>query len=215
MPITSASDNPLACSDDWRIIFKGPVAAVPLPVDDDKDPRPWASTVTNALLAGYPDVDSDTASTLADTLVDAALDSRTRKPLFAFSFCPDPTSGELARIELRQIVALPDQREPTLDALRDYFAMSTPDGIDEPEIVYGDLRIGRTVRVRRKFAAATDEFGDALVVQTVVYVTCPENPVRLDCAVVLFMSWTAVPHSERLFELADQLAETLRLRPRK
>lgn len=194
--------------------MKAPGAAVQLPVNESSDPRSWAAATAGALLARHKDADAATEAALARTLSDAVLDSRSRAPIMGFSFCPYPTQGELARIELREIPQLPGKPEPTIDWLEKYFSEQSPEGFDEPQIVRGDLPIGPAVRVRRQFTGQPDQFGDAQIVQTVAYAVRPENPVAVDSAVVLFMSWTAVVHSEKLFDLADKLAPTLELIPK-
>lgn len=198
----------------WTVVMRAPGAAVPLPVNETGDPRSWAAATAGRLLARHKDADADTEAALAKTLGDAVLDARTRGPVLAFSFCPYPTQGELARIELREIPQRPGQPEPTVDWLEEYFTERTSEDFDEPQAVRGDLPIGPAVRVRRQYTGQPDQFGDAQIVQTVAYAVRPENPVPLDSAVALFMSWTAVVHSDRLFDLADQLAPTMRLVPK-
>ncbi|MBV9026942.1 MAG: hypothetical protein JO362_24820 [Streptomycetaceae bacterium] len=203
-----------ADSRDWNVVMSAPGAAVSLPVDDTSDPRSWAAATAGALLARHKDADAATEAALARILHDAVLDSRTRSPILAFSFCPYPTQGELARVELREIPQLPGRPEPTVDWLEEYFTAQEAAGFDEPQVERGDLPIGPAVRVRRQYTAQPDKFGDAQIMQTVAYAVRPENPVALDSAVVFFMSWTAVVHSEKLFDLADKLAPTLKLVPK-
>lgn len=199
-------------SSNWRVAFRAPNAVVRLPVQSTEDPGPWARAIVAELMAphasGDPEADAEQATGLTDRLIEATYDSRSREPIAALSFLPDVTDGELARIELRSVPERQDRPPVSLDALADFFTLPSVDGIDEPEVVRGDLPIGPAVRVRRQFGANKDEFETSLVVQTVVYAV---RPPELDAGVALFMSWTAIVHNERLFDLADRLASTLRL----
>jgi hypothetical protein len=200
-----------ADSREWTVVMKAPGAAIPLPVDSAEDPRGWAAATAGSLIARLPSAEPESEAALAEALADAALDSRSRAPIMAFSFCPYPAQGELARIELREIPALPGRPEPTAQMLEEFFTQDSAEAFDEPQVVRDKLPIGPAIRVRRQYTAAPDAFGDATIFQTVAYAVRPENPVPLDSAVALFMSWTAMIHSERLFDLADRLAPTLRL----
>jgi hypothetical protein len=202
----------LASARDWRITVRAPRAAVPLPLDDT-DPGQWAPGAADSLIGRVRAPELVDRDELVTTLKDAVYESRGRAPVLAFAFCPFPAQGELARIELIEVPRVDGRPEPDRDVLEEFFTRGVPEDFDDPEVVRGDLPIGPAVRVRRQYAVERDGFGDAAIVQTLVYAVRPVKPVAVDSAVALFLSWTNPAYNDRLFDMADRMAPTLRLRP--
>lgn len=184
-------------------------AAVSLPRDRSVELGPWAQNEARSRLgAGATE---EQVATFAEALAGAAADSQTRNPIMAFSFCPDPEFGELARIEVRDLA--PDETVPelTIPWLAERLGGRTPESLGPAEITHGDLPIGPAVRVHHQFAIKLNDEGESGALQTAAYATIPKG---MDHAAILFVSWQALAWSEKLFGLVDQLAETLRVVPR-
>lgn len=98
--------------------------------------------------------------------------------------------------------------------LEEFFSGYDDEGFDEPEAVRGDQPIGPASRVKRQYALRGSPYGGSPVVQTLAYAVRPEHPVPLDSAVAIFMTWTDIAANDKLFDLADRTAPTLRLKPK-
>lgn len=89
--------------------LKAPDDAVRLPVREPVDLAAWAAQAARARTD-----DEGLVPALAEELREAATDARTRGPVTALSYVPEPRRGELARIELSALLA--DDTYPTMTA---------------------------------------------------------------------------------------------------
>ncbi|MEU6174345.1 hypothetical protein ABZ832_20795 [Streptantibioticus parmotrematis] len=206
-----------------------PGGAVELPLTLPTDGlAAWAEETARDRLG--PEGEPRTVADLANALREATLDARRRGPVTALSFCPHPELGETARIEVSLIAPDAERPELTVKALADFLATPTERSMHPATVDYGDLPIGPAVRVRHQYVgerpatryAGDDEGVDAavepddgdpdegIIVQTVAYAALPPGSRK---AVLLFASWQALALDERLSELVDRLATTLRLEP--
>lgn len=198
-----------------------PAGAVVLPLTAPADEIPgWADRTARERLG--PEAPEDEVAALASALGGAVADSRTRGPVTALSFCPDPARGELARIEVSVMRPPPEAAELSVRDLANYLAGPTPRSGAPADVAHGRLPIGPAVRVRHQYVTPrpadpqewedgdSGESGEQTVLQTVAYAA---RPAQTDHAVLLFVSWQALALGERLDALVDRLAETLRLVP--
>lgn len=193
---------------EWNVRHGRPRGSIELPVGDvDLDLKAWSRQVAQGLLGA--DAGRRQVKELARALSEATLDSRKRGPISATFFCPDPSLGELARIEVLDY--RPDQEYPeiTLRMLADWLSFPTPQSVRPAEVEYTDLPIGPAVRVRHQYVeAAGGDDGLGAIMQTCAYAVRPE---QIEGAVLLMASWRALAYSDRLFELTDTIAGMLRL----
>lgn len=189
---------------DLKVDIGVPGGAIQLPVDDSlsrADLESWAESVAFSRLA--PNTPRDVVAALSEALLTAAADSHTRRPALAFSFCPQPEHGELARIEVRGLKA---DAGLTVEELAGYFGRTLSISLEQPETTRGELPIGQAVRARHRFQGSIDEFGEGPVLQTVAYAIRTEG---VDGVLLFTVTWQALFFSDELFELADKLAATL------
>ena len=189
---------------DLRVDIGVPGGAIQLPTDaalSEDELAGWAESVAFGRLA--PETPRDVVALFTEALLEAAADSRTRHPALAFSFCPQPEHGELARIEVRGLTADADL---TIDALAGYFGAVVPYSLEPPETTQGVLPIGSAVRIRHRFQGSSDEFGEGPVLQTVAYAIRTEG---VNGVLLFTVTWQALFFSDELFDLADKLASTL------
>lgn len=191
-----------------RVSVGVPAGAIPLPIDEAGDMRPWAVSVARNRLpmdAAEPQVEE-----FARMLLDCAAESRSRGPkITAMAFCPDPMLGELARIEVSDLA--PSERWPELELkqLAEFFAGPLhPHALVAPHVSFHDLDAGPAVRIRQQFVTQIDEDQVGKVMQTIIYAI---RPPQTPAAVVLSVAWQALYYNDQLTELADKLAETVRL----
>jgi hypothetical protein len=178
---------------DWTVTMGMPEGSVRLPTGDVENLKSWAESAARAQLRlGASDVQ---VAAFTNVLLEAAADAGQRTPIIAFAFCPDPAAGELARVEVRAA-------EATDQTLAEAYGTRTPLSIHEPDLEYVTLPIGPGVRVTHQYAS------DAGPLQTFLYAV---RPPELDVDVVMSMSWQTLYYSDRLFELGDDLAATMRI----
>ncbi|MEU6278730.1 hypothetical protein [Streptomyces sp. NPDC047028] len=182
--------------------MSAPQEAVSLPVRELVDLGAWATGEARRLLSGD---DPEVRAALAEELREAAADSRTRAPITALSYVPEPRLGEQARIELSALVA--DDTHPTLtvDLLHRYLAAPTPVSYRPPEAEHRTLPAGPAVRVRHAYVQDVGRDGTGTILETCAY------GIRADetWALVLLASWRALAHTDALCALTDELAATV------
>lgn len=183
--------------------LKAPEDAIALPIRGPVDLASWAAREARRRTGDDPD--ERLVAALAEELREAAADARTRGPVTALSYVPEPRLGELARVELSALVA--DDTYPTMTAelLARYLTTVTPDSYRPPEAEFHDLPAGPAVRVRHAYVQDTDRDGTGTVLETCAYGIVPDEGWGL----VLLTSWRAVARSDELCALTDALARTL------
>jgi hypothetical protein len=73
-----------------------------------------------------------------------------------------------------------------------------------------DLPSGPAIRVRGKRVEEPDPSGSGTISEELTYAICP--PTLAD-ALVVTMSWTALQLGDKLAEMADAIARTIRVTP--
>ncbi|MGA2827993.1 MAG: hypothetical protein ABSF03_17975 [Streptosporangiaceae bacterium] len=79
--------------------------------------------------------------------------------------------------------------------------------IDEQQV---DLPSGPALRIHRKRAEPAGPTGQSFVTEGV---TCTIRPTGTEDAVVMIMTWGALPLGDRLTAMAAAIAETLKITP--
>ncbi|MFL6110895.1 MAG: hypothetical protein ACJ786_06035 [Catenulispora sp.] len=191
-----------------KVTIGVPAGAIPLPVNEDGDMTPWARSIASTRLPA--DATAEDVQRFADMLLGCTAESRDRGPkIMALAFCPDPRIGELARFEVADLH--PSPRWPTLELkqLADFFAGPIhPAALVAPQVHYTDLPAGPAVRIRQQYVTAVGEDRTGRIMETVVYAI---RPPETGAAVVLSVAWHALFYGERLMELADRLADSVRV----
>ncbi|MFJ9565604.1 hypothetical protein ACIRQQ_36895 [Streptomyces fuscichromogenes] len=186
-----------------------PEDAVSLPVRvAEADLTAWAAEAAARLVG--PDGDEPRLRrALAAELREAVVDSRERGPITALSYVPEPRLGELARIELSALVADDTYPALTVDLLQRYLAAPTPVSYRPPEAELRTLPAGPAVRVRHAYVQDIGRDGLGTVMETCAY------GIRVDetWGLVLLASWTELARTDALYELTDELAQTVRVTP--
>jgi hypothetical protein len=182
-----------------------PTDWVPLPVEPSDDVKSWAKSTAAELrerskAAGY-ELDK---RMLRKELLARADDSRSREPFYAFAFFPDGFDTALAILEVDLIH--PDETVPTitLDWLAETFSA---DDFGPPRISQKDLPVGRAVRIRQDFdAASASTPGPGVLMETLTYGILPTGT---NSAVMVLGSWTVPGISEEMEAAVDSIAQTV------
>jgi hypothetical protein len=198
----------MASRGDYRITMSRPEIAIRLPVGEDGDLSGWAE-MTSRAHQGYDAADEDVAR-FADTILAAAADSSKREVAMAYLLPDEVAPVEMARIEVVDVN--PDDTVPvvTLEWLEQVYSVPGVELVSPVHVWRGELPAGPAVRVARQVLTEVDEFGDGMLVHSVVYAV---RPPETDFAVVLSVTWSAVILAEELLEMSDALAQTLQVLP--
>lgn len=94
--------------------------------------------------------------------------------------------------------------------LQELYAKRSAETVGDVEIEQTDLPSGPALRVRGKCIEQADEQGQGLLMEAV---TCAILPPGLADAVVATMSWTALQLGDKLAEMPDAIARTIRVTP--
>jgi len=84
------------------------------------------------------------------------------------------------------------------------------DTVGDIETARVDLPSGPAVRVRGKRVEERDPTGQGTLMEGVTHAI---RPPGFDGAVVAIMTWTAIQLGDRLAEMADAIAKTIRVTP--
>ncbi len=199
----------------YRLTFSFPKGWVQLPVLDsdkvlerDKALEAWAVGQAQAMLG--PDCDKERVGQRAAELTRLTVGSRGRHAMYGLAFYPPGAAGLLAILDAKRVV--PDRAHPelTFDVLRQFYAKRSAETVGDIEIEQADLPGGPALRVRSKHIEQADEHGQGLLMEAV---TCAIRPSGLVDAVVLTMTWTALQLGDKLAEMADAIARTIRVTP--
>ncbi|MFG2790544.1 hypothetical protein [Streptomyces sp. NPDC048419] len=185
--------------------MKAPDDAISLPVRATVDLATWAKDAAMRRVAAGAEDDGRLAEALAQELRLAAEDARTRGPVTALSYVPEPRLGELARVELSALVADDTYPTMTVELLERYLAAPTADSFRPPEAEPRTLPVGPAVRVRHAFVQDPGRDGTGTVLETCAYGIVADDKWGL----VLLTSWQQQVYGDALCELTDELALTV------
>ena len=201
----------------YRLTFGFPKDWVQLPVlnsnkvlERDKALEAWAADQAQVMLGR--DSDKDRVRQRAAELTRLTVGSRGRHAMYGLAFYPADAVGLLAILDVKRVV--PDRTHPelTFDVLQELYAKRSAATVGDVEIEQTDLPSGPALRVRGKCIEQADEQGQGLLMEAV---TCAIRPPALADAVVAIMSWTALQLGDKLAEMADAIARTIRVTPSK
>lgn len=199
----------------YRLTFGFPKGWVQLPVlnsnkvlQRDKALEAWAADQARAMLG--PDSDKDRVRQRAAELTRLTIGSRGRHAMYGLAFYPSGAAGLLATLDVKRV--MPDHTHPelTFDVLQELYAERSAETVGDVEVGQADLPSGPALRVRIKRIDQADAQGQGLLIESV---TCAIRPPGLIDAVVATMSWTALQLGDKLAEMADAIAQTIRVTP--
>jgi hypothetical protein len=101
-----------------------------------------------------------------------------------------------------------EYRTMTLDALEEIFGGPSADTVGEAVVSREKLPGGPAVRVRRMRVEDADPAGQGTIVEGVTHAIQPQG---IDGAIVATMTWTALQLGDKLAEMADAIARTIRV----
>jgi hypothetical protein len=198
---------------DIKIGLSYPPGWVQLPVgtskklEGDKQLAAWADQTAQRMLG---DADPDAVRERVRQLVQLTVSCRARNDRSGLAFYPEPADGMVAMLDVTSYA--PDRENPviTLELLEEIYATPTADTIGEILKSRVSLPSGQAVRVRATRVEEPDPTGHGTVMEGVTHAI---RPPGFDGAVVATMTWTALQLGDKLAEMADAIARTIRVGP--
>jgi hypothetical protein len=198
----------------YDITFGFPEGWVQLPVTNsskvkhDKELERWAADKAPRTLTGS--ASPEQVARRARDLVELTVGCRLRKDWYGLLFYPRSAAGLVAALDIERYV--PGRKYPQigLEVLEGIFGRKSADTVGEITSSRTNLPSGPALRVRSKHVEDPDPTGLGTISEELTYAICP--PTLTD-ALVLTMSWTALQLGDKLAEMADAIAQTIRVTP--
>jgi hypothetical protein len=199
----------------FNIKFSYPKGWIQMPVTNskkilerDKDLEKWAAEKTRAILG--PDASPDMLEQRAGELTRLTKGSRARKAWYGLAFYPAGAPAFIALLDVKRLT--PDRQYPevTLDLLQEMYAKYSADTVGDLEVSRTKLPIGPAVRVRGKQIVGREPTDQGTLIEEVTHAI---RPPGTGDAVVMQMSWTELRLGDKLAEMADAIAGTVRVTP--
>ena len=198
----------------YDITFGFPEGWVQLPVTNstkvkhDKELERWAAGKAPRTLGG--NATPEQVARRTRDLVELTVGCRLRKDWYGLVFYPRSTAGLIAALDIERYVPSRKYPQINLEVLKGIFGREAADTVGEIVSSRTDLPSGPALRVRSKHVEDPDPTGLGTISEELTYAICP--PTLTD-ALVLTMSWTALQIGDKLAEMADAIARTIRVTP--
>jgi hypothetical protein len=192
----------------WKIRMNYPEGWFQLPMARKIDPEAWAVRTAPQTLG--PGVTRERVSTRAADLVRATNAARARRDWSALAYYPSFAPSLVALIDIKAYVPGREYKTMTLDVLEEIFGGPSPDTVGDAEVDREKLPGGPAVRVRRMRVEEGDPSGQGTIIEGVTHAI---QPPGIDGAVEVTMTWTALQLGDKLAEMADAIARTIRVTP--
>jgi hypothetical protein len=176
-------------------------------LERDKQLAAWADEAAQKMLG---DADLDAVRDRARQLVHLTVSCRARHDRSGLAFYPRPADGLVAMLDVKSYAPDRENQVITLELLEDIYATPTADTIGG--VVKSRVRLpsGPAVRIRATRVEEPDPTGHGTVMEGVTFAI---RPPGFDEAAVASMTWTALQLGDRLAEMADAIARTIRVTP--
>lgn len=176
-------------------------------LEGDKQLEAWAKHTASAMLPG---ASPEAVSERARQLVHLTVGCRARHDRSGLAFYPKSTDGMVAMLDVMSFAPDRDNRVITLDLLADIYTRPVADAVGDVYSTRVNLPSGPAVRVRSMHVEEPDPTGHGTITEGVTHAI---RPPGFDSAVVATMSWTALQLGDKLAEMADAIAQTIRVTP--
>jgi hypothetical protein len=173
----------------------------------DKALADWAQKQARVALG--PDPVAEDAAAYTQTLTSLTLSGRGRGEKIAYVWFPEPGAAPIAQLSVSEYGRSGGQANLTLNMLEEELAWRDEQTV-ALETVETNLPGGPAVRVRREQAIGDQAAGDGPA-DAIVSVTYAFRPPQIKSALVLTMFWSRSDDEPLFTEIADTLANTLRV----
>ena len=192
----------------WKISMKYPEGWIQLPIARKIKPEPWAEKIAPKTLG--PQATPKQVTARSSDLVRITNAARARRDWHGLAFYPSFAHELVALLDIKAYQPGREYRTTTLDVLEEVFGGPSADTVGDAVVDREQLPGGPAVRVRRVRAEAGDPAGQSTLIEGVTHAI---KPPGIDGAVEVTMTWTALQLGDKLAEMADAIAHTIRVTP--
>ncbi|HEY6496016.1 MAG TPA: hypothetical protein VIZ43_22280 [Trebonia sp.] len=196
---------------DMKIALSYPPGWIQLPVgtskklEGDRQLAAWADQTARKMLG---DADPNAVRERARQLVQLTVSCRARNDRSGLAFYPASADGMVAMLDVTTYTPDREDRVITMELLEEIYATPTADTLGDVLKSRVTLPSGPAVRVRASRVEEPDPTGHGVVMEGVTHAI---RPPGFDGAVVATMTWTALQLGDKLAEMADAIARTIRV----
>jgi hypothetical protein len=196
---------------DMKIALSYPPGWIQLPVgtskklEGDSQLAAWADQAARKMLA---DADPNAVHERARQLVELTMSCRARNDRSGLAFYPESADGMVAMLDVTSYTPDREDRVITMELLEEIYATPTADTFGDVLKSRVTLPSGPAVRVRASRVEEPDPTGHGVVMEGVTHAI---RPPGFDGAVVATMTWTVLQLGDKLAEMADAIARTIRV----
>jgi hypothetical protein len=192
----------------WKLSMKYPAGWIQLPTGGHDKPDRWAGQKARETLGAQ--APPERVKARAEDLAKTTYGARARNDWYGLVFYPPSASGIVALLDIKAYHPGREYRTMTLDVLEEVFGGPSADTVGDAVVDREQLPGGPAVRVRRIRAEAADPAGQSTLIEGVTHAI---KPPGIDGAVEVTMTWTALQLGDKLAQMADAIARTIRITP--
>ena len=192
----------------WKLTMSFPDGWHQLPIARKIKPESWAEKIAPETLG--PQATPEQVSARSSDLVRITNAARARRDWHGLAFFPAFAHELVALLDIKAYQPGREYRTTTLDVLEEVFGGPSADTVGDAVVNREQLPGGPAVRVRRIRAEAGDPAGQSTLIEGVTHAI---KPPGIDGAVEVTMTWTALQLGDKLAEMADAIAHTIRVTP--
>jgi hypothetical protein len=192
----------------WKISMKYQKGWIQLPIARKIKPESWAEKIAPETLG--PEATPEQVTARSSDLVRITNAARARRDWHGLAFFPAFAHELVALLDIKAYQPGREYRTTTLDVLEEVFGGPSADTVGDAVVNREQLPGGPAVRVRRIRAEVADPAGQSTLIEGVTHAI---KPPGIDGAVEVTMTWTALQLGDRLAEMADAIARTIRVTP--
>jgi hypothetical protein len=192
----------------WKLSMKYQEGWIQLPVPKKIDPEAWAARAAPQTLG--PGATREQVSARAAHLVQVTNSARARRDWYGLAYYPSFAPALVALLDIKAYVPGREYKTMTLEVLEEIFGGPSSDTVGDAAVAREQLPGGQAVRVRRMRVEEGDPTGQGTIIEGVTHAI---KPPGIDGAVEVSMTWTVLQLGDKLAEMADMIARTIRITP--
>jgi hypothetical protein len=154
------------------------------------------------------DGSAERVSARASDLARLTRGARARNDWYGLVYYPSFANALVALLDIKAYVPGREYKTITLDVLEEIFGGPSADTVGDAAVGREQLPGGPAVRVRRMRVEEGDPTGQGTIIEGVTHAI---QPPGIDGAVEVTMTWTVLQLGDKLAEMADAIARTIRV----
>jgi hypothetical protein len=190
----------------WKLKMSYPHGWIQLPTGGRDKPERWAEGVARETLGAQGS--AERVSARVSDLTRLTYGARARNDWYGLAYYPSFAPTLVALLDIKAYVPGREYKTMTLEVLEEIFGGPSSDTVGDAAVEREQLPGGQAVRVRRMRVEEGDPTGQGTIIEGVTHAI---KPPGIDGAVEVSMTWTVLQLGDKLAEMADMIARTIRV----